>query len=83
MCSALQNPLQRGWGGGGDGDGGGGGGGCGGDARGAGEFFGRWAGALVGGWADRLVGGGRVAKAMGKKQEKLHALALSRTEWAP
>ena len=47
------------------------------------SLFGRCAGALVGGWADRLVGGGRIAKAMGKKQEKLHALALSRTEWAP
>ena len=47
------------------------------------SLFGRWAGALVGGWADRLVGGGRVAKAMGKRQEKLDALALSRAEWAP
>ena len=47
------------------------------------SVFGRWAGALVGGWADRLVGGGWLARAVGQKQEKLHALALSRTEWAP
>ena len=46
------------------------------------SMFGRWAGALVGGWAGRLVGGGWVAKARWQKQEKLHALALSRTEWA-
>ena len=46
-------------------------------------IFGRWAGALVGGLADRLVGGGWVAKAIWQKQEKLHAVALSRTEWAP
>ena len=45
--------------------------------------FGRWAAALVGGWAGRLVGGGWVAKAIWQKQEKLHAFALSGTEWAP
>ena len=46
-------------------------------------IFGRWSGALVGGLADRIVGGGWVAKAIWQKQEKLHAVALSRTEWAP
>ena len=46
-------------------------------------IFGRWAGALVGGLADRLVGGGWVAKAIWQEQEKLHAVALGRTEWAP
>ena len=51
LCSALQNPLQRGWGGGGDGDGGGGGGGCGGDAHGAVEYV------LVAGQVRWLVGG--------------------------